>query len=143
MNKTDKHLLSHLAQVKGTEHLAQITTEMSKRMWTMKKHTAWKKTARYGNFFQARRHYGRPFKRTSTCLSPQNRVEGLVAGWTNSTTPQTSAGNANVAKQRYAKATYARRLDAVSVKRYAAYAMSPRTTSQTAKENARRTPPPR
>jgi hypothetical protein len=36
MNKTDKkHLLSHLAQVKGTEHLAQITTEMSKRMWTM------------------------------------------------------------------------------------------------------------
>ena len=38
MNKTDKkHLLSHLAQVKGTEHLAQITTEMSKRMWTMKK----------------------------------------------------------------------------------------------------------
>jgi len=38
MNKTDKkQLLSHLAQVKGTEHLAQITTEMSKRMWTMKK----------------------------------------------------------------------------------------------------------
>jgi hypothetical protein len=38
MNKTDKeHLLNHLAQVKGTEHLAQITTEMSKRMWTMKK----------------------------------------------------------------------------------------------------------
>lgn len=84
-----------------------------------------------------------PFKLTSTCLTLQNEVEGLVTGWTNSTTPRTSAGNANVAKQRYAKAIYAKRLDALSVKRYATYATSPRITSQTAKENARRTPPPR
>jgi hypothetical protein len=38
MNEADrKHLLSRLVQVRGPEHLAQITTEMSKRMWNMKK----------------------------------------------------------------------------------------------------------
>jgi hypothetical protein len=38
MNEADrKHLLSRLVQVRGPEHLAQITTEMSKRIWNMKK----------------------------------------------------------------------------------------------------------
>jgi hypothetical protein len=38
MNEADqKHLLRRLVHVKGPEHLAQITTEMSKKMWTMKK----------------------------------------------------------------------------------------------------------
>jgi hypothetical protein len=35
---------------------------------------------------------------------------------------QTSAGNANVAKQPYAKAIYAKRPDAKTVKRHATYA---------------------
>jgi hypothetical protein len=38
MNVTDqKHLQSRLVRPRGPEHLAQITTEMSKRMWNMKK----------------------------------------------------------------------------------------------------------
>jgi hypothetical protein len=144
MNKTDKkHLLSRLAQVKGTEHLAQITTEMSKRMWTMKKTHSTEEDSPIWKLFPGTAALWEALQITSTCLTLQNRVEGPVAGWTNSTTPQTSAGNANVAKQPYAKATYARRLDVLGVKKHAAYAMSPRTTSQTAKENARRTPPPR